>query len=1240
MMADHMTIRNDKHKGMNGEKYGLLISDEGTKCMEFSGLSTKCADAAEKRLRYFAGTVKVKSFYSDNSGELLAAANNIKWVHFTSTPYPPQSNSLIERRLRMVYDGSRCVLFGGGLPPRWWPTAARYWAMLYSFRHVHSDGETSWERRHGEKFDGITLPLASLCYFKPKGPQLDALHKFEPTAVPALFMGWVLQPGMIFKGTYLVCTLSDFNDKRIKHVSMHKVKRIIKAERLQFPAKQALDIDRTTIVEPLSIMCAEPILVDEAEPLSSPFDIPDGFAVPHDWRPPEGVGEPPVINLDDGGRNARSYSGTPRPHHIWLEVWQEMKLPEQKKETQEQKARVSASKSYWQRMVDDGHLSVAGVAAVVPASAPVLVNLTKTRYIIEYCCGEDSLIGKLAPPDCVVFRITKAVDPTTSQGEMFFKGIVSTYPPGLLWASIPCIAGCGWSRVNKHFPNGLKLWEKSFAEFKILFVAFLRDARFAVSKGWRIAFEWPMNCSLWKEPEVIAMISEFQLQGVCFDGCTLGVKSISGPFESLPIKKPWCIATDVVEICSAFQPFVCKGHAVVNGKQHASCRGKDASNSENYTVEMVTTIHQAWKIGSKVCVPVSDVAALPICVDSMCDPFVSPFDNTELDMVGELERLDELGCHGHREKNTTPRFFWNVLVTKTLKPQDPLCRSAPASKAIGDELAALRTPGAEVWDEKHPIEFKEALAKFPDSHIGSVFAIVGVKNSDSPNAAEHRWKGRIVFGGHVIKQLDGKWAIFDDVGRTPSNMTGDRVAMAVYALQPEPDLTFIQFDCCRAYTQVVLAEIQSIKTFVRLPKAWWPEHWKNKGYVDPVCELLRALYGHPLAGDMWHEKLEAILLKYGFVTIPDWPFIYIRIATVDGIRRVIIIIVYVDDLLMVGGKGLLPLLAQIRLEIEMDDPTPIGRYLGCYHHITRSGVPGKQITKCVWEMTGYFDQALQIYRDDTGLSVKPATSPYVPEIDSAELDLLLNTPGKFQKLAPHFLMKLLYGARMCHPGLSLGIGRLARRITKWCSECDRRLHRLYEFLCGTDYQLHGELSQEDLSMCYLAVWCDADLNGDLFDTKSTSSCLIELAGQDGRAMPILWGSRKQEGTAQHTQDAEMVSAAKWTRDDAIAIQELFSLILGRPIVMRIMEDNAAMITAAQKGYSPSLRHLKRIQRTSLGLIHDLISRKPNEDEGLVYLDKVDTKIHKGDQFTKQWTVANFLTAMDLIKMRNVKKPVS
>ena len=58
------------------------------------------------------------------------------------------------------------------------------------------------------------------------------------------------------------------------------------------------------------------------------------------------------------------------------------------------------------------------------------------------------------------------------------------------------------------------------------------------------------------------------------------------------------------------------------------------------------------------------------------------------------------------------------------------------------------------------------------------------------------------------------------------------------------------------------------------------------------------------------------------------------------------------------------------------------------------------------------------------------------------------------------------------------------------------------------------------------------------------------------------------------------------------------------------------------------------------MIHDLLMQKPGEGEGQVYLDKVDTDIHKGDQFTKQLTVAKFLTAMDLIKMRNVRKSIA
>eukprot|EP00971_Amphidinium_carterae_P210090 4167985-Amphidinium_carterae.1 len=50
-------------------------------------------------------------------------------------------------------------------------------------------------------------------------------------------------------------------------------------------------------------------------------------------------------------------------------------------------------------------------------------------------------------------------------------------------------------------------------------------------------------------------------------------------------------------------------------------------------------------------------------------------------------------------------------------------------------------------------------------------------------------------------------------------------------------------DAAMAYIQ---ATLQGIKTWVRLPKDQWPAAWRR--LRDPVCPLVRALYGHPDAG--------------------------------------------------------------------------------------------------------------------------------------------------------------------------------------------------------------------------------------------------------------------------------------------------------------------------------------------------------------------------------------------------------
>ena len=71
--------------------------------------------------------------------------------------------------------------------------------------------------------------------------------------------------------------------------------------------------------------------------------------------------------------------------------------------------------------------------------------------------------------------------------------------------------------------------------------------------------------------------------------------------------------------------------------------------------------------------------------------------------------------------------------------------------------------------------------------------------------------------------------------------------------------------------------------------------------------------------------------------------------------------------------------------------------------------------------------------------------------------------------------------------------------------------------------LTGSLCETDFAGLQAIAWPDADLNGDLMTSKSTSGFFLELAGQDGRGMPIAWGTKRQGSTSSHTCEAETVS---------------------------------------------------------------------------------------------------------------------
>ena len=246
------------------------------------------------------------------------------------------------------------------------------------------------------------------------------------------------------------------------------------------------------------------------------------------------------------------------------------------------------------------------------------------------------------------------------------------------------------------------------------------------------------------------------------------------------------------------------------------------------------------------------------------------------------------------------------MVTLALSPGDPRTRSQKAKDALAKELGKLRERNC--WDEKNVVEWEEVKRKHPGAHMATIFPLVGIKNHEQ--AEEFwKWKGRIVLGGHNIKSTHGdKIAMFQDTASTPSSMAAARAIIAAACLTP--DSVILQSDCPNAYIQ---SEFTGPLTYERIPREWWPPAWS--GMRDPVCKLLKSLYGHPSAGNGWQRHLEERLAKVGCAKIEDWQSVYFNKDS--GVSMV----VYVDDLLGAGPEDAVrKAFAELSELVDLDPP--------------------------------------------------------------------------------------------------------------------------------------------------------------------------------------------------------------------------------------------------------------------------------------------------------------------------------
>ena len=103
--------------------------------------------------------------------------------------------------------------------------------------------------------------------------------------------------------------------------------------------------------------------------------------------------------------------------------------------------------------------------------------------------------------------------------------------------------------------------------------------------------------------------------------------------------------------------------------------------------------------------------------------------------------------------------------------------------------------------------------------------------------------------------------------------------------------------------------------------------------------------------------------------------------------------------------------------------------------------------------------------------------------------------GALQPIAAKVLMKILYAARMARFDLLRAVCHLACFITKWTTECDKRLHRLVCYIHSTkSHRMVGWVG-DALKDVDLHLYADADFAGCTDTQRSTSGCHLQMRGK-------------------------------------------------------------------------------------------------------------------------------------------------
>ena len=1270
------------------QKFALIIQDAFTKWLEAHPSPTKSASKIVLQVQRFLGPgVKASHAYSDNSKEIIKAMEDMGIVHDTSTPNRSETNGVIERAIRRVKEGTSACLVQSGLNEEWWDRATECYCFLRNTVDLLIDGETAWKKRFGVDFNGPIIAFGSEVQYKPSSDE-DAkrLHRFGNKLLSGIFIGYACHAGGGWTGDLLLIDQEEINTaeyrsdvyvKRIKAGEVH----IVKDENsFIFPMIQ-YDLSQPGGRPPYTRTRRKPAIrevvpLEDQEPSSSsrPNPVPGEDGHGQSTRPdepdPSGIrpsGEPDSWSITDSAvirfhKQPRTTLFVPDPKSFPIPIkyidvlrttWTDL-----------DEAPLRYSKDIWTDVKDKD------------------LRVPWTGRTVFYLLRPKPPVGKMWA------------------GDRLINAKATTRPP--------YIDSRAWCDLS----NPLR--KEISAEYGAI-QPLVETAR---SEAGISEFLNPEDANA--EKIIEAARKKYSLQSApampvlrVYDE-----RQYDAPYS--PFSPP--------SISSGLQNV---GFASVTGSLFRTINPEGKYN--NYDVLLDGTTSTTCLSGSSV----RSSSCGSVRSDSEHSLSPEPYH-----FRYHQDSWDRHTAEHSPQGDVIAEWFAMVHLPIPMKKAQSIPRARAAVDKEWDALASLPA-----WDLSRVKPKAQVIAEARKAgrtvHFGSLMDLCHEKGAEFNRPMNEKiYKGRVVFRGDQVRDETGFYAVFTEQSASASHMAAIKFMDFIGRI---PGNDSEDSDAVKAYTQVRLDSLEKLlgenvqaDTWITLPRERRPKSWDN--IENPVCPLLRNLYGHPLAGLIWEKHCQKAILQAGFERIPGWECLFVHRV------KHLFLSVYVDDFRMAGKKENLSSMWKIlrgTLLLEDAVPSVSNTYLGCNQRnitidegivkeknemfarlvapvkgttleedkkeaqqsfetstiLTEAQgalVPTSKSTKkkvsggistadtnalstrfqalsslvntkgsytgpikaWVYDMKEHTEQCVERYLDLAHVQASKLQKRTTPCIDDHQLQATdSTTKGSLEPIASRVVLKILYTARLGRPDTLWSVNTLARKVTKWNKGCDKRLHRLIEYLKSTKDWIQLCFVGDHPKDCWLALFVDASFAGDLEDSKSTNGAYLCIVGPR-TFVPVTWVCKRQTAVSHSSTEAEVISLDAALRMEGLPALMLWELIMTvfdtsqsisseRPQQYRlkrgarsalssllngigdldyvpctipksrgigkcvIFEDNDAVIKQTIKGRSPNMRHVARTHRVDL----DWLWERIREDPG-VFIKYVGTKEQIADMFTK------------------------